>query len=906
MVLILVLFFIDGYSQSIGINSTGSAPNANAIVDVDVNNKGILLPRLNATQRGTIGSPALGLTIIKADAIQYWDGTSWVSVNNSPVVAVNPAGTNTGSGVAINSGGASANHSAILDVQGTTGGMLFPRMTTEQKNAITAVEGMLVFDITTAKFNFYNGSAWVELRTAFVSSATGSGINSNNIAINDAGAPADASAILDITSTTKGFLLPRLTNAQRDAILSPSRALLIYNTDTKSINIFNGSTYWLESNASSSGLALLTTTSVTNIAGSTASSGGNVYANGGNAILERGICWSTNTNPTTSGNKTSDGTGTGAFTSSLTGLLVSTTYYLRAYATNSNGTTYGNEVSFTTTSGLPTLAATTAASSITSTTASSGGNITDDGGSTISARGVCWSTSPNPTTANSKTTDGTDTGSFTSSITGLTAGTLYYVRAYATNSTGTSYGDQVSFTTLAAPTLAATTTASSITSTTASSGGNVTSDGGATVTARGVCWSTSPNPTTANSKTTNGTGIGSFTSSITGLTAGTLYYIRAYATNSVGTTYGTQISFTTLSLASLTTASITNKAETSATGGGNISSNGGATVTARGVCWSTSQNPTTANSKTTDGTGTGSFTSSITGLTGGTTYYVRAYATNSVGTAYGNQVQFTTEVPVAPDTEPSIITASVTNIGPGSASSGGTVLTDGGQPVTASGVCWNTTTNPTTSDNKTVDGSGTGSFTSTLTNLNPNTTYYVRAYATNSVGTEYGEQVSFTTSTVSVLQSFGGGMVVYVDGTGQHGLIAATSDVAPAVWDNTFTTTNATDPNIGAGASNTTTIVNILGAGSYAAALCNSFVSEGYDDWFLPSAMELQIMYPYRAYLGMLSASYWSSTEDALFYMAFAMNFSTGGGDSDGGSTGGQLIATIKNTTALVRPVRAF
>ena len=94
---------------------------------------------------------------------------------------------------------------------------------------------------------------------------------------------------------------------------------------------------------------------------------------------------------------------------------------------------------------------TTAITSITETTASSGGNVTYDGGGTVTARGVCWSTSVNPTFLDSKTSNGTGTGAFTSSITGLTNGTTYYVRAYATNSAGTSYGTQYSFTTSATP-----------------------------------------------------------------------------------------------------------------------------------------------------------------------------------------------------------------------------------------------------------------------------------------------------------------------------------------------------------------------------------------------------------------------------------------------------------------------
>lgn len=91
---------------------------------------------------------------------------------------------------------------------------------------------------------------------------------------------------------------------------------------------------------------------------------------------------------------------------------------------------------------------TTAASAITTTTATSGGNIASDGGTPVTARGVCWSTSPNPTIAGSKTADGTGTGVFTSNITGLVTGTTYYVRSYATNTTGTSYGNQLMFSTL--------------------------------------------------------------------------------------------------------------------------------------------------------------------------------------------------------------------------------------------------------------------------------------------------------------------------------------------------------------------------------------------------------------------------------------------------------------------------
>jgi uncharacterized protein (TIGR02145 family) len=192
-----------------------------------------------------------------------------------------------------------------------------------------------------------------------------------------------------------------------------------------------------------------------------------------------------------------------------------------------------------------------------------------------------------------------------------------------------------------------TTAASEVSYSTATTGGNVTTEGGVSVTSRGVCWSTTLNPTIAlTTKTVNGSGAGSFTSSITGLTPNTLYHVRAYATNSVGTSYGADLTLTTLAtvIPTVTTTAISSILNTTATSGGNVSSDGGADITARGICWSTSANPIiTLTTKTVDGTGTGSFTSSITGLAANTLYYVRAYATNSVGTSYGTQQTFTSE-----------------------------------------------------------------------------------------------------------------------------------------------------------------------------------------------------------------------------------------------------------------------
>lgn len=178
--------------------------------------------------------------------------------------------------------------------------------------------------------------------------------------------------------------------------------------------------------------------------------------------------------------------------------------------------------------------------------------------------------------------------------------------------------------------------------TTAISGGNITSDGGLLVLARGVCWGTDPKPTLRDNKTTDGQGAGNFFSELTGLLPGTTYYLRAYATTDAGTAYGSTLVFTTLVLSALSTHPVTDITLFTAKVGGTITSDGGTPITARGICWSTSPEPTIEDNLTHEGDGTGSFTSSLTDLVNNTTYYVRAYATNSGGTAYGNQVVFKT------------------------------------------------------------------------------------------------------------------------------------------------------------------------------------------------------------------------------------------------------------------------
>ena len=196
---------------------------------------------------------------------------------------------------------------------------------------------------------------------------------------------------------------------------------------------------------------IVTTIEVQNITSNTATSGGFIISAG--QLISYGLCWSTEANPTIADNHTIDSLHfNSSFIIYIHGLIGGTKYYLRAFAANINGVGYGNEVSFTTLPATIPELTTATVSNITSTTATSGGNMTNGGGATITASGVCWSTTTNPTITNSKTTDGTDIGEYISPIAGLAPLTTYYLRAYATNGIGTAYGNEVSFTSSSAST----------------------------------------------------------------------------------------------------------------------------------------------------------------------------------------------------------------------------------------------------------------------------------------------------------------------------------------------------------------------------------------------------------------------------------------------------------------------
>jgi uncharacterized protein (TIGR02145 family) len=593
----------------------------------------------------------------------------------------------------------------------------------------------------------FNSLAPPTVTTTAVSSVTSSGALSGGDVLASGGAIVTARGVaygtMNNPTTQNNSTVDGSGTGSFLSTLGGLNALTNYKVRAYATNSV-GTSYGIQETFTTLGLPTISTNSVSSIASTAATSGGNVSSDGGSTVTARGMVYNNLQNPTTSDNFTNNGTGTGSFISVVNGLSASTLYYIRAYATNSVGTAYGNQLSFTTS--VPTIATVTTlgATMITASTASLEGEVLSDGGSAVTAKGMAYSAiNANPTISNSTTNNGSGTGYFLSSLSGLSSTTVYYVRAYATNNLGTAYGNTVNFTTYGLPTVS-TTNVTNVFSTSASTGGNVTSSGGLGVNARGIAYGTSSNPTVANNTTNDGSGTGTFLTFLSGLNASTLYYARAYASNALGTSYGNQVSFTTSSptLATVNTNSVTSIGMNGAVVEGNIVSNGGVAVTMRGVAYGTMNNPTTSNSVVTAGGGTGVFAISLSGLTNVTAYNVRAYAINSVGTAYGNQISFSTI------SLPTVTTTTVSGILSTQATSGGNVTSSGGGSVTARGVAYGTSQNPTTLGLTTVNGSGTGVFTSSMAGLSPTTLYYVRAYATTSAGTAYGSQVSFTTTAV--------------------------------------------------------------------------------------------------------------------------------------------------------------
>ncbi len=318
----------------------------------------------------------------------------------------------------------------------------------------------------------------------------------------------------------------------------------------------------------------------------------------------------------------------------------------------------------------------------------------------------------------------------------------------------------------------------------------------------------------------------------------------------------------------------------------------GSGVFERGICWGTSPNPTISGNKMVFGSGGYGFTQVFSGsMVGNQLHYSRAYARTSSGIFYSNEKSF-----ISLDL-PTITTVSMSNISASGVTTGGILVSDGGSFVIEKGVVFGTAPNPTISHNLLTNGSGLGSFTSTLTGLTTQTTYYVRAYATNIFGTSYGNEFSFTTSSLSIGSTYAGGIVIKLDGNGQHGLVCG-PNLGSFPWGCSGTNIAGTSTAYGTGQANTNLITSGCLTRPIAASICEDLVLNGYSDWYLPSRDELFWLYvlasnPQFYSLG-INSYYWSSSEN----------------DNDRAWTQdtnfGNMIPNYKNNISQVRAVRTF
>lgn len=387
---------------------------------------------------------------------------------------------------------------------------------------------------------------------------------------------------------------------------------------------------------------------------------GDIVSDMGSSIIEYGAVYSTiNQNPTISDSKELGGdiAEDGTYRSVIFHLQNALTYYVRAYAINSIGVGYGATITVVTPSpggGTPVdspTVTTNSVTSITSTSANVNCSITDDGDQTITEYGIYYRRI-DVGTYTKVSTSGSATN-YTISLSGLSPSSTYYTYAFATNASGTGFGGTLGFTTSAGSGTSPTVTTNSITNITSSSaigGGNVTNEGSSTVTHRGVQWSLTSDFATILGSTMDGAGTGSYSSNITGLTYSTQYHVRAYATNSAGTSYGSVVNFITspCPLPSVETFSASNITSSSfILYSGNISLCGSQIITSHTIMFSTSSSFTVSQYSDIISSSTDDYSISYSnggGLTilPNTTYYYRARIVVNSTIYYGNILSLTT------------------------------------------------------------------------------------------------------------------------------------------------------------------------------------------------------------------------------------------------------------------------
>lgn len=441
----------------------------------------------------------------------------------------------------------------------------------------------------------------------------------------------------------------------------------------------------------------------------------------------------------------------------------------------------------------------------------------------------------------------------------------------------------------------------SITYTSAISGGEVLDDGGENIISYGVCWSTSSGPVLENGNyTIDGSGKASFTSSINNLKHKTTYFVRAYAKHSGGITYGNEYSFFTPPMISSTIPIVFNYSVSSVDTNNRVLKlnaeiihKGGSEIVEKGFVWNNKGGPSISDTKIISSSNNDIFSSDF-NFEMSISYYIKSYAINSFGVSYGEEIEVKID-----KVKPKVLTQEIIEIDSNYAICTSNVTYSGGTEIIERGLCWASFSNPTIADNKTSDGSGLGLFTSTMTNLLPNTIYYCRSYATNSEGTTYGKEISFRTMVAKLYigMQYKGGIIFYIEPMKGGGLLVSNDDVSSGTdWGCASNVSSATSKGVGSGKSNTDAILSQCGSIG-AAGICANYKYGKYDDWFLPTIGELELIYKNLKETDKEKFSvgyYWSSTQkDATIALRY-------------GFLGGNSGEADKSTSQFVRAVRKF
>lgn len=241
----LALIGLSNANAQVGIGTTDPDPSAKLEVNSANNDKGFLPPRMSTTDRDNIAGATAGLVIYNTttNTLQFSDGTNWVDLADNSTTGV--SGTEPAGNGDVGIGTPTPNVNAVLDVESTTQGFLPPRLTTAERNVLPSpAEGLVIFNTDRSTLEFCDGTNWIDLsnNTIVASPNTAPATTAGNVGVGTT--TPDSSAALDLEANDKGFLPPRMTDAQRDAIAEPAEGLVIFNTDAKCLEFFDAS-FWV-------------------------------------------------------------------------------------------------------------------------------------------------------------------------------------------------------------------------------------------------------------------------------------------------------------------------------------------------------------------------------------------------------------------------------------------------------------------------------------------------------------------------------------------------------------------------------------------------------------------------------------------------------------------------------------